>query len=141
MAEVLIPYGDDAAKTATLLLGAAEEKGYEAYVVRHQPDSAGFRVPEDVAKAAKLDAADTEAEEAEAEAQRRKQIEVINAENGVDGEGNPVTAATPSDGAEQTGGDQLSPKQQSVQRAKELGVSTKGTKAQIDKRIAAANKE
>jgi hypothetical protein len=144
--EVLIPYGEDASKTATLLLGAAEDKGYEPFVVRHQPDDAGFRVPPDVAKAAGLDAADTEAAEAEAETQRRKQIEVINAEQGVDASGQPISADDAAkviaDSSDAKAADKpLTPKQQSMARAEELGLSTKGTKAQIDKRIKAAEKK
>lgn len=54
MSEVLVPYGDDMKDTAVLLLAAAEDKGYEPYVVRHQPEDFGFRVPEDVAEAAKV---------------------------------------------------------------------------------------
>ena len=54
MGEVLVPYGDTPSETATLLLGAADELGHEPYVVRNQPDDGGFRVPEEVAKKAKM---------------------------------------------------------------------------------------
>lgn len=48
--DVLIPYGDDASDTARKLLAAAEDLDQDpVIVVRHQPDDAGFRVPEDVA--------------------------------------------------------------------------------------------
>lgn len=55
MTDVLIPYGDDAGKTAGDLLAAAEKAGYDpVFAVKHQPDDGGFRVPEDVATAAGL---------------------------------------------------------------------------------------
>lgn len=56
--EVLIPYGDNASETAILLLGAADELGYEPFVVRNQPEDGGFRVTEDVAEQAELSPAD-----------------------------------------------------------------------------------
>ena len=52
--EVEVPYGDSAAETATLLLAAAEEKGLDPSVVR-SGSFGTFRVPEEVAKAAKVD--------------------------------------------------------------------------------------
>lgn len=52
--EVLIEYGDNASDTATLLLGAADELGFEPWVVRNQPEDNGFRVPEEVAQKAGL---------------------------------------------------------------------------------------
>jgi hypothetical protein len=129
--EVLVRYGDSAQETATRLLGAADELEMEPYVVRHQPDDGGFRVPKEVADKADLEAADTEAEEAEAEKERQRQIEVIQAERGVDENGDPV----------ENEDQKLTPKQESVKRAEELGVSTHGTKADIDKRIAKAEKK
>ena len=126
--EVLVRYGDNAQETATRLLGAADELDMEPYVVRHQPDDGGFRVPKEVADKADLEVADTDAEEAEAEKERQKQIEVITAERGVDENGDPVADE----------GEKLTPKQESVKRAEELGVSTHGTKAEIDKHIAKA---
>lgn len=76
--EVLVPYGEDASKTATLLLGAADDKGYEPWIVRHQPDDGGFRVPPDVAEAAGLDTVD-EDKQAEVEAdEARERAEAAN---------------------------------------------------------------
>jgi hypothetical protein len=80
MGEVLIPYGDSAKDTATLLLGAADDAGFEPYVVRHQPDDAGFRVPEEVAKKAKLKPVDEEAQAQVAEEERAAELERANAE-------------------------------------------------------------
>lgn len=52
---VLIPYGDSASETATLLLSAAEDLGIDpVHAVKNQPDDGGFRVPEEVAQAAGL---------------------------------------------------------------------------------------
>lgn len=86
--EVLIPYGEDAQKTATLLLGAADEKGYEPWVVRHQPDDGGFRVTKDVAKAAGLKAVDEDAvAEAEADEARERAEAMIQAQAEASGEG------------------------------------------------------
>lgn len=126
--EVLVRYGDNAQETATRLLGAADELELEPYVVRHQPDDGGFRVPKEVADKADVEVADTEAEEAEAEKERQRQIEVIRSERGVDESGNPVDSGD-------SGEEKLTPKQESVKKAEELGVSTHGTKAEIDKRI------
>jgi hypothetical protein len=60
MSEVLIPYGDNASDTATLLLGAAEDLELDPGVVRNQPDDGGFRVPEEVADKAGLGEPDEE---------------------------------------------------------------------------------
>lgn len=124
MSEVLVRYGEDAQKTATLLLGAADKLEMEPYVVRHQPDDGGFRVPEEVAKESGLETADTDAEAEAAEEERRQQIDVINSERGVDTEGKPVD-----------GEKKLTPKQKAVQRAEELGLDTSGTQKDIEKRI------
>lgn len=71
---VRVDYGEDAGETATKLLEAAEEKGYEPYVVATTSDEQ-FWVPADVAKAAGLKAVDppglsTDESSIEAEAQR-----------------------------------------------------------------------
>lgn len=88
--EVLVPYGENMQETATLLLGAADEKGYDVYVVRHQPDDSGFRVPADVAKAAGLKPVDeekqaeVEAEEAREHAEEVARIAEENTQEGQD---------------------------------------------------------
>lgn len=61
---VRIAYGDSAQDTAVQLLAAAEELGYEAWIVRHSDGD--FYAPVDVAKKAGLDYDDPNAE-AEAE--------------------------------------------------------------------------
>lgn len=82
--EELVRYGDNAGDTATLLLGSAEKLGLDPSVVRHQPDDSGFRVPAEVAKDAGLKAADTEAEAAAEEEERRTALEeAISNEQGV----------------------------------------------------------
>lgn len=95
--EVLVPYGDDSSETATLLLGAADDKGYEPWVVRHQPDDAGFRVPADVAKAAGLKPVD-EDKQAEVEAdearERSEEQQRIAAEN--QGDNSPAAPDKPA---------------------------------------------
>lgn len=54
MADVFVPYGDNAAETATLLLEAAEKsKDFEQEHVRTQ--EGGFLVDEKIAKAAKVE--------------------------------------------------------------------------------------
>jgi len=86
--EVLIPYGEDASETATLLLGAADDEGLEPWVVRHQPDDAGFRVPPQVAKSAGLKPVDEEAvADAEADEARERAEEMIQAQADASGEG------------------------------------------------------
>lgn len=67
--DVLVPYGEKPSETATLLLGAADELGYEPWVVRNQPEDGGFRVTPDVAKKAKLKGSDPETIQAEAQEQ------------------------------------------------------------------------
>lgn len=62
MDEILIEYGDQPGETATLLLAAADELGYEPYVVRNQPEDRGFRVTKDVAVKAGLAEPDPEPE-------------------------------------------------------------------------------
>lgn len=59
---VHVPYGDDRAETATLLLAAAEETKQDAGVVTIDHYSNSFRVPADVAKQAGLDTFDPDAE-------------------------------------------------------------------------------
>lgn len=54
MSDARIPYGDDAGKTATLLLGAAEDLDLEVSVIRTQSDGF-FLAPEEVAKKAGVD--------------------------------------------------------------------------------------
>lgn len=51
--DVFVPYGQDAAKTATLLLAAAEDKHQDQSLVRAQ--EGGFLVPKDVADEAGVD--------------------------------------------------------------------------------------
>jgi hypothetical protein len=57
---VQVPFGDNPSDTATLLLEAAQKKGYDPSVVTLKSDSAGnvFEVPQDVASAAKTDTAE-----------------------------------------------------------------------------------
>jgi len=76
--EVLVPYGEKPSETATLLLGAADELDLEPFVVHNQPEDGGFRVPEEVAKKAKLKGADSDDAEAVAE-QAQKQAEADQA--------------------------------------------------------------
>lgn len=54
MSDVTVPFGDDPAKTATLLLAAAEKAGEEASVVRTTGE-ATFVVDEKIAKSAGVD--------------------------------------------------------------------------------------
>lgn len=83
--EVLVRYGESAADTATLLLGSAEKLEMDPGVVRHQPDDSGFLVPAEVAKDAGLKPADTQAEAAAADEERRTALEkAISNEQGVE---------------------------------------------------------
>lgn len=52
--QILIAYGHEPSDVAILLLAAADELGYEPYVVRNQPEDQGFRVTRDVAVKAGL---------------------------------------------------------------------------------------
>jgi len=83
MGEVLVPYGDNASETATLLLGAVDElDDVEVFQVRNQPEDGGFRVPEEVAKKAGLKAVDEEKEAAQAEEERREALAEADQETG-----------------------------------------------------------
>lgn len=55
MNEVEVPYGDNASETATLLLAAAEELGYQPWQVRTTSDNTVFLVPEEVAEKVESD--------------------------------------------------------------------------------------
>lgn len=59
-----VPYGDDASQTATLLLAAAEELGYDADVVRTTSGQT-FRVPLDVADKSGLPVEEEQEQEGE----------------------------------------------------------------------------
>lgn len=59
---VHVPFGDNMAETATLLLAAAEETDSPAYVVVVDHFTNSYVVPEDVAKQAGLDSFDPDAD-------------------------------------------------------------------------------
>jgi hypothetical protein len=59
---VHVPFGENMAETATLLLAAAEETKNEAYVVVVDHFTNSYRVPEEVAKKAGLDSFDPDAD-------------------------------------------------------------------------------
>lgn len=52
MADVEVPYGDNATDTAVLLLEAAQRLGLEPSVVRTSSKGSAFFVPEEVSKVA-----------------------------------------------------------------------------------------
>ena len=80
---VFVAFGDNRSDTATLLLAAAEELGYEPGVVTvdHFSGSGGFRALEDVAEAAGLDPTDADEEFNKALEEARKHADDPDALN------------------------------------------------------------
>lgn len=71
---VHVPFGDNMAETATLLLAAAEETKNDPNVVFVDHFTNSYQVPEDVAKKAGLDSFDPDAE-------FQAQVEAVNADD------------------------------------------------------------